>query len=151
MMNGFVSPNKDEIDELIYLKGSILRIGLNKLGLYVGQPLMLDIVTSNPGLNQKILAKLAGIKPSTVNVMLNRMAKNDLVEIKKNEKNSKLSQVFATNKGKELHEKSMQFKQKLDKIAYKDLSRDEIETFKNILSKINNNFKEELEKEEASK
>ena len=151
MMNGFVSPNKDEIDELIYLKGSILIRGLNKLGLYVRQPLMLDIVTSNPGLNQKILAKLAGIKPSTVNVMLNRMAKNDLVEIKKNEKNSKLSQVFATNKGKELHEKSMQFKQKLDKIAYKDLSRDEIETFKNILSKINNNFKEELEKEEASK
>lgn len=150
-MKEFICPNKDEIDELMYLKGSILRIGLNKLGLYVGQPLMLDIVTSNPGSNQKILAKLAGIKPSTVNVMLGRMAKNGLVEIKKDENNSKLSQVFITDKGKELSKKSTQFKTNLDEIAYKDLSKNEIETLKNILSKINNNLKNELDKEEASK
>lgn len=150
-MKEFVCPNKDEIDELMYLKGSILRIGLNKLGLYVGQPLMLDIVASNPASNQKILAKLAGIKPSTVNVMLGRMAKNGLVEIKKDENNSKLSQVFITDKGKELSKKSAQLKTNLDEIAYKDLSKNEIETLKNILSKINNNLKNELDKEEASK
>lgn len=150
-MKEFVCPNKDKIDELMYLKGSILRIGLNKLGLYVGQPLMLDIVASNPGLNQKILANLAGIKPSTVNVMLGRMAKNGLVEIKKDKNNSKLSQVFITDKGKELSKKSTQFKVNLDKIAYKDLTKNEIEILENILSKINNNLKIELEKEEASK
>ena len=150
-MEKCICPNKDEIDELMYLKGSILRIELNKMGLYIGQPIMLDIVANNPGLNQKKLANLARIKPSTVNVMLGRMSKNGLVEIKKNENNSKLSQVFITDKGKELREKSTKFKMNLDNIVYKDLSESEIQTLKDILSKVNNNLRSELEKEETSK
>lgn len=147
-MKELVCPNKDEIDELMYLKSTILRIGLNKIGLYIGQPAVLDIVTQNPGLNQKVLSNMAGIKPSTVNVMLSRMAKNDLIEIKKDGTNSKLSKVYTTQKGKELSQKGIKLKTRLDEIIYKDLTDKEITDLKNILSKINANLKKELESEE---
>lgn len=150
-MKELVCPNKDEIDELMYLKSTILRIGLNKIGLYIGQPAVLDIVTQNPGLNQKVLSNMAGIKPSTVNVMLSRMAKNDLIEIKKDENNSKISRVYTTEKGKELTQKCINFKTKLDEIIYKDLTDKEITDLKSILSKINANLKKELESEELKK
>ena len=150
-MKELVCPNKDEIDELMYLKSTILRIGLNKIGLYIGQPAVLDIVTQNPGLNQKVLSNMAGIKPSTVNVMLSRMAKNDLIEIKKDANNTKISRVYTTEKGKELAQKCIDFKTELDEIIYKDLTDKEITDLKNILSKINDNLKKELESEELKK
>lgn len=147
-MKDFIVPYKTEIDELMFLKGSILRVGLTKIGAYVGQPVMLDIITNNPGLTQKVLADLAGIKPSTVNVMLGRMAKNGLVEIKKDENNSKFSRVFITDSGKELSEKCSKFKLELEKTMIEDLSAEEIENFNSILSKINNNLRKKLKEEE---
>ncbi len=52
-MKDIVCPHKTEIDEMMFLKGTILRINLNRLGLYVGQPVMLDIITNNPRINAK--------------------------------------------------------------------------------------------------
>lgn len=95
-----------------------------------------------------MLANIAEIKPSTVNVMLGRLAKNDLVEIKKDETNSKLSRVFITESGKKLSKKCAKFKTELDNIMLEGLSANEIENFKSILSKINNNLRKQLEKEE---
>lgn len=56
-MKDIVCPHKTEIDELIFLKGTILRIGLNKMGLYVGQPVTLDIVASNPRFDTKDVSR----------------------------------------------------------------------------------------------
>ena len=80
--------------------------------------------------------------------MLSRMAKNDLIEIKKDENNSKISRVYTTEKGKELAQKCIDFKTELDEIIYKDLTDKEITDLKSILSKINTNLKKELESEE---
>lgn len=147
-MKNIIYQDKSEFDELMYLRGTLLRLGLTKLGLYVGQPVMLGIVSNNPGLTQKELSVMAGIKPSTVNVMLSRMSKNDLIEIKKDKGNLKLSRVYATKKGEQLAKESDNFKAKLDEITYKNLTDEEIENFKNILTKMNANLQKELEKED---
>ena len=147
-MKDIVCPHKTEIDDLMFLKGTILRIELNKIGVYVGQPVMLDIINNNPGLTQKNLADIAEIKPSTVNVMLVRMAKNGLVRIEKDKYNSKLSRVFITENGNKLSKKCAKCKTEIDKIMMEGLSANEIESFKSILSKINNNLRKQLEKEE---
>ena len=147
-MKDIIYQDKSEFDELMYLRATMLRIGLTKMGLYVGQPIMLGIVAENPGLTQKNLSIIAGIKPSTVNVMLGRMAKNGLVEIKKDQSNLKLSRVYVTEKGAQLAKESANFKNELDKKAYKNLTDEEIKNFKNILSKVNSNLQKELEKEE---
>lgn len=139
-------PGKDELDELMFYKSNLMRAKLSKLGLYVGQPLILNIVVFNPGLTQKNLANIGRIKPSTVNVMLNRMAKNGLIEIKKDENNAKFSKVYATKKGKQLSEKCVEFKTNLQNIIYENITEEEKNEFKNILLKINNNLKNELKK-----
>lgn len=147
-MEHIIYQDKSELDELMYLRGSVLRNELTKIGLYVGQPIMLSIIDNNPGLTQKKLAIIAGIKPSTVNVMLGRMSKNGLVEIKKDENNLKLSRVYLTESGKELAKKSSIVKKELDEKSFKNLTDEEIEIFKNLLLKVNLNLQKELEKEE---
>lgn len=147
-MEEIIYKNKSHLEEQIFLRGAILRMELSKMGLYVGQPIVLEIVANNPGLTQKHLSNIAGIKPSTTNVMLGRMAKNGLVEIKKDAENLKLSRVYATKKGEELAQKSANLKLELDEKSYKNLTDDEIKKFESILSKMNFNLKKELEKEE---
>lgn len=147
-MEELICPNKNEVDEFVCLSGALLRNGLYKIGLYVGQPMILDVINKNPGLTQKMLANIGGIKPSTINVMLSRMAKNELVQIKKDKENSKLSKVYITEKGKELCEKALEYKEYVYKQQFKNFTETEIETFKNLLNKVNDNLKNLLEEEE---
>lgn len=148
-MKELVCPNKNEIDEFMYLHSALLRGGLYKIGLYVGQPIILEVISNNPGLTQKVLADMGGIKPSTINVMLARMAKNDLVEIQKDKKNSKLSRVYITKKGQKLNQEAINYKENIKKLQFYNFSEEEVETFKNLLMKVNENLKSMLNEEES--
>lgn len=147
-MKDMVCPNKDEFEEFMYLNGTILRNGLYKIGLYIGQPVILDVISKNPGLTQKMLSDLGGIKPSTINVMLARMAKNDLVEIKKDDKNYKISRVYITEKGKKMCMQALDYKKKIQEKQFENFSAEEIEIFKSLLNRMNKNLKTLLDKEE---
>ncbi len=94
------------------------------------------------------MADIANIKPSTVNVMLGRMAKNGLVEIKKDENNSKLSRVYITETGKKLFKKCDKLKKQLDEFMFEGVSAEEVQNFNSTLSKINNNLRRKLKEEE---
>lgn len=146
-MKDIFCSNKDELDKFMYLNGALLRVELSKIGLYMGQPIILSIISKNPGLTQKMLADMGEVKPSTINVMLARMMKNGLVEIKKDEKNSKLSRVYITEKGEKLSTEAIKYKEYIKEKRYKNFSKKEIETFENLISRINENLKSELEEE----
>lgn len=148
MKKDIICPRKNEVDEFMYLNGALLRNGLYKIGLYVGQPVILDVISKNPGLTQKTLADLGGIKPSTINVMLTRMAKNELVEIKRDEKNSKLSRVYITEKGKNLCAKALEYRENIQEKQFNNFTEAEVETFKELLNRINQNLQSILDEEE---
>ena len=93
---------QDEFDKFIYYIMNLKRDTLKKVGLYVGQPHILKMINEKPVLPQANLARLAGIKASTLNVMLGRMAKNGLVKIKSDKHNCKIKCVYLTDKGKEV-------------------------------------------------
>lgn len=147
-MNDIICPRKDELDEFMYLNGVLLRNGLYKIGLYVGQPAILDVISKNPGLTQKVLADLGGIKPSTINVMLARMAKNGLVETKRDKNNSKLSKVYITEKGQKLCLEALEYRRNIQTKQFNNFSEDEIKTFKDLLTRINQNLQSVLDEEE---
>lgn len=147
-MKDVTCTNKDEFEEFMYLNGTILRNELYKIGLYIGQPVILDVISKNPGLTQKMLSDLGGIKPSTINVMLARMAKNDLVEIKKDDKNYKISRVYITEKGKKMCMQALDYKRKIQEKQFENFSVEEIKTFKSLLNRMNKNLKSLLDKEE---
>ena len=107
-----------------------------------------DVISKNPGLTQKMLADMGGVKPSTINVMLVRMSRNELVEIKKDKNNSKLSRVYITEKGKRLCEEALEYKKAIHEKQYMGFTEEEIKVFKSMLSRMNKNLTEELNKEE---
>lgn len=146
-MEKTVCQSKDEFDEFMYLNAALMRNGLYKIGLYAGQPIILDAISRNPGLTQKMLADMGGIKPSTINVMLSRMAKNELVEIRKDKENSKLSRVYITEKGEKLSNKALSYKNELQKSQFKGFSEEEIKEFKSMLQRININLQTTFEEE----
>lgn len=148
-MSEIICPNKDEMDSLMYLNTTLLRLGAYKSGLYVGQPLILNIISDNPGLTQKMIADIAKIKPSTINVMLARMEKNGLVKSKKDKENSKICRVFITEKGEKLGNNALNFKNNIRKRQFDGLTEQEIQDFKNILKKINKNLERLLHEEET--
>lgn len=147
-MKDVICTKKDEFEEFMYLNGTILRNELYKIGLYIGQPVILDVISKNPGLTQKMISDLGGIKPSTINVMLTRMAKNDLVEIKKDDKNYKISRVYITEKGKKMCRQALDYKRKVQEKQFENFSDEEIKTFKSLLNRMNKNLKSLLDKEE---
>ena len=56
------------------------------------------------GCTQKELAEKMQIKPSTLNVMIGRMEKNGYIEKKQDEKDSRKSRIYFTEKGKSISE-----------------------------------------------
>ena len=146
-MKSVICPEKDVCDEFMYLTGTILRNKLYKIGLYVGQPAILDVISKNQGLTQKTLSDLGGIKPSTINVMLARMAKNELVEIKKDNKNAKISRVYITDKGQKMCDDALDYKKKIREKQFKNFTNEEKEMFKSLLNRVNDNLKSVIEEE----
>ena len=56
------------------------------------------------GCTQKELAEKMQIKPSTLNVMIGRMGDNGYIEKKQDEKDSRKSRIYFTEKGKSISE-----------------------------------------------
>lgn len=135
---------RDDIGEFIFLSMNLRRIKLSNIGLYSGQPIILKLIEDNPGLSQKEFAELAQISKPTLNVMLGRLQKNGLVEIKYDEKNSKISKVYLTKDGKKKNEIAQKVLEDFEKMHYMDFTNEEEETFKRLLNKMCNNLEKEL-------
>lgn len=131
---------KDELDILIHTYMEIRREELAKIGLYKGQPVFLKIINENPGSTQRYIANKVGIKPSTLNVMINRLSKNGLVEKKQDPNDSKSSNIYITQKGKEMVAKAEAIFLKTKKIQYEGFSPKEQEEFKTYVRRITKNL-----------
>lgn len=139
---------QDEFDRFIYYIMNLKRDTLKKVGLYVGQPHILKIINEKPGLPQASLARLAGIKASTLNVMLGRMAKNGLVKIKNDKHNSKIKCVYLTDKGKEIQKIGCKIIDQIKQKQYEGFSEKEKNELQCYMSRINKNLNNILKKEE---
>ena len=69
------------------------------------------------GCTQKELAEKMQVKPSTLNVMIGRMEKNGYIEKKQDEKDSRKSRIYFTEKGRSIcedgHKKFVMIQEKL--------------------------------------
>lgn len=139
---------RDELDRVFFLKKNYLRGKLSSIGLYVGQPKVLTILSKKPGITQKELAEEADIKTSTLNVMLNRLAKNDLVEIKQDKDNMKITRVFIKRKGKEKQEKAQSFLDIVAERQFDGFSEKEKKECKEYLARMEINIEKLLKEED---
>lgn len=139
---------QDEFDKFIYYIMNLKRDTLKKVGLYVGQPHILKMINEKPGLPQANLARLAGIKASTLNVMLGRMAKNGLVKIKSDKHNCKIKCVYLTDKGKEVQKIGCKIIDQIKQKQYEGFSEKEKNELQCYMSRINENLNNILKKGE---
>jgi DNA-binding MarR family transcriptional regulator len=75
---------------------------LREIGLYRGQPPLLDILHENEGLTHTELAMRLGVVPATVTKMLQRMEKAGFVVRQPDQEDQRVSRVYLTEAGREI-------------------------------------------------
>lgn len=122
-----------------------------KIGLYPGQPVLLFTLNKKDGQSQKELAKALNIKPATITVMIKRMSKAGLIEKKQNENDKRQSQIYLTEKGKEIVKHVDEIVQRINNQCFSNLTKEEEEILRQLFCKIKNNLIEIIQTETKGK
>lgn len=93
-------------------------------------------------LSQKELSSKMHIKESTVARLIDRMAREQLVERKQNKNDRRVINLALTKKGREYREKLLPEGDKFNNIVSKNITEEEMNFFSLILEKMVNNIKE---------
>ncbi|MBN8639125.1 MAG: MarR family transcriptional regulator [Anaerolineae bacterium] len=78
-------------------------VGLNAIGLHVGQEMILARLWEEDGLSQSQLAGSLCVEPPTVTKMLTRMERGGLVERRADPADARVSRVYLTDASRNLH------------------------------------------------
>ncbi len=113
---------------------------LKSLDLTLGQPKVLEYLSTHDGAIQKDIAKGCYIEPASLSNILNGMEKKGLIQRKSNNENRRNVYIFMTEKGKELCQTIKQEISHANSKALKGFSPEDISTLQNYLSKIKENM-----------
>ncbi len=113
---------------------------LEKIGLYPGQPRVINALWIKDGLSQKEIGKKLNVKPSTVTVMINRMEKAGLVKRVQDKNDLRVSKVYLEQKGMNLKDEIEEIGRKVSEETFKGFSEDEKEMMITFLNRINENL-----------
>lgn len=97
------------------------------------------------GCTQKELADKMQIKPSTLNVMIGRMEKNGYIEKKQDEKDSRKSRIFFTEKGRMISKKCKGRFKMIQKNLENYFTQEEQAELKRLLNKFCDCLDEQIE------
>lgn len=109
-------------------------------GIYFGQPPILKYLSENENATQKEIAEFLRISPPSVATSLKRMEESGLVVRLENKKDARRNTVKLTKKGKELHSFAENTFMRIDDIAYKGFTEDEMELMVTFLERMNKNL-----------
>lgn len=97
-------------------------------------PLIIHL-SKKEGCTQKELADMMQIKPSTLNVMIGRMEKNGYIEKKQDEKDSRKSRIYFTEKGKNISDECYQSFLMIQKTLEEYFTQEEQKEIERLLNK----------------
>lgn len=113
---------------------------LGEVGLHKGQPLMLRILYHKDGVAQSYLAKELAIKPATTSAMVKRLEKGGYVVRKRDDLDERVSNVYLTDKGRELSNKLKGYQTQMDNMVFEGFTDIEKETMKDFINRIRDNL-----------
>ena len=119
---------------------SIVDSRFREKGIYVGQPPILKYLSDNENATQKEIAEHLHISPPSVATSLKRMEESGLVVRLENKKDARRNTVKLTKKGKELQSFAENTFMRIDDIAYKGFTEEEIDLMVTFLERMNNNL-----------
>lgn len=127
---------------------NIIDARFREKGIYVGQPPILKYLSENNGATQKEIAEYLRISPPSVATSLKRMEEAGLVVRLENKKDARRNTVKLTKKGKELYEFAENTFMRIDDIAYKGFTEEEMETMALFIERMNNNLTDFVKEDE---
>ena len=113
---------------------------LEDKSLHPGQvPVLLELSQSG-GLSQIELSRRLHVRPPTVAVMLQRMEKADLICRRQDERDQRVTRVYLTEKGREVHRDVQRMIETIDRESLSDFPREEVLLLKRFLRQIKENL-----------
>ena len=109
-------------------------------GIYFGQPPILKYLSENKNATQKEIAEYLHISPSSVATSLKRMEESGLVVRFENKKDARRNMIKLTKKGEELYAFAENTFMRIDDIAYKGFSEDEMDMMVSFLERMRENL-----------
>ncbi len=122
-----------------------------KVGLYFGQPMILEYVIEHDSCTQKEIAKAMHISPASAAVTLKRIEKAGLIVRITDENDSRKNHISVTEKGKKALKEFREICDATDEDMFRDFSLEERETLHNLLVRLHKNLdSENLTREEIN-
>ncbi len=115
-----------------------------------GQPKILDYLKDHNGSNQKEIAQACFLEAGSLTSILNKMEEKDLVKRKILNGNRRSFHIFLTEKGFQQQILVQQSFQSIEKIALKNVSEEERQTFLSISIKMYENLKEQIQNKKGN-
>ena len=124
----------------------------SSVGLYFGQPMILDYVLQHDACTQKELAEAMHISAASIAVSIKRIEKAGLITRTPDETDSRKNHLSVTQKGKDAFMEFRKICDETDEAMFRDFTPEERETLHRLLVRLHNNLdSEKLTREEISK
>ena len=88
----------------------------------------------------KDLEKYMKIRKSTASELVSRLEKNGYVKTEKSQKDDRLKRLIVTEEGHAAHDRILQLLQEIDDRLVEGLSKEEVDTFVNLLNRLIQNM-----------
>ena len=112
----------------------------NIKGLVTSHGNIIFSLFKNPKLTMKDLSRITGKDKSTITALINKLKKSGYIKKIKNDKDTRITNISLTDKGKSLEPKLRKISDNLIKTAYKGINDNEKKAVVDILQKIKGNF-----------
>ena len=112
----------------------------SKVGLYFGQPMILEYVIDHDLCTQKELAEAMHVSPASAAVTLKRIEKAGLITRTADENDSRKNHISVTEKGVNALKEFRKICDATDENMFRDFSPEERETLHNLLIRLHKNL-----------
>lgn len=116
---------------------------LATIDLYVGQEMFLLQLWERDGLSLSEMAELVHVQPATASRMLDRMEASGLVDRRQDAKDGRVSRIYLTQEGRNLHGPVLNMWAELENISMANLTTDERILLRRLLLQVYQNLKSE--------
>ena len=127
--------------QICRLKHGHIHARLETLGLYRGQPSVLDALWDQEGLMHSELARRLQVQPATITKMLQRMEKAGFVERRPDPSDHRVSRVYLTDAGRGVQADVQQVWHQLEEEAFAGFTLKERALLRRFFLQIRENLK----------
>ena len=116
----------------------------NEVSMCPLQSEILILLCSNDGkMTQKEIEELLGIRKSTLSGILNTMKKNEIIDKKSSDKDSRSKIVVLTKKGFDLYQSALKDLEGIEKKIRGEISENDIQIFFKVIDQIKTNLSDD--------